>query len=202
MKLLFKTLLFLSALGIAGMALASLLYTGLQSGVFQNLLGNVPWAGYSHVVAGSVALILGGVQLSSRLRRRNLGLHRLIGKAYIVCVLISSVGAVVSNLYSSTSWPAKSAFWVLAIVWPAVTYLGYPRSAVFDAKRHGRLLLCSYALTCSAISLRVILISLLMSGTPFRVAYPIAAWGGMLGNLVLLGYVLQRKAAFEARPSV
>lgn len=203
-----KALVFLLALGIAGVSLYSLVDPAKQSPVFRSMLIEIPWAGYSHIVFGSLALILGGLQLSSRLRRRNLRLHERIGKVYVFCVLVGAVGAIVSNIASPTTWPAKSAFWVQAILWPVVTAAGYPRGVPFDPKRHGRLMLWSYAMTCAAITLRLILIPSLMFGVRFSVVYPISAWGSFIINLTLLeavlwvGRVRKRRAMQAVEPAV
>lgn len=198
MKTFGKLAVFLLAISIAGFALESLKNTEHQSGVFRHLLSAVPWAGYTHVIAGSVALIIGSVQLSSRLRKRRLSLHKFIGRCYVLCVLISTVGAFISLPFTRTTWPATSAFWVLATLWPIVTLAGYPWKGTFDVQRHGKLMIYSYALTCAAISLRIILIGSLMSGVSFSIAYPISAWGGFLINLFIAFAIVRR----TGRPSI
>ena len=194
-----KAILFLLALWIGGTALVGLRNPGSQSPIFRQMTQLLPWAGYSHILFGSLALILGSFQISSRLRRKNIKLHETIGKAYVACVLVSSVGAIGTNIVSPTPWAAKSAFWLIAIVWPIVTIAGYPRGVRFDPKRHGRFMLWSFALTCSAITLRVVLIPQLIAGVPFTTAYPIAAWSGFLTNLLLLETVLWRIRSRRSR---
>lgn len=186
-----KVILCLLAISIAGMSLFAIVDVERQTPIFQRLVRVVPSAGYAHIIAGSIALILGGFQLSSRLRRKNLNLHKLIGKAYVVCVLASTVGAIINLSMTSSPWPAKSEFWLVAIVWPIVTLVGYPRGENFDIRWHGRLMIISYALTCTAISLRFLLTILLVSGVRFPVAYPIAAWGGLVINIAIAGFVLR-----------
>lgn len=185
-----KFVLVFMSLAIAGVSLYALVDSTKQSPVFQSMLTEIPWAGYSHIVFGSMALILGGFQISSRLRRRNLRLHERIGKVYVVCVLLGSVGAIATNVASPTTWPAKSAFWLLSLLWPIVTLAGYPRGVSFDPKKHGRFMLWSYALTCSAITLRLILIPSLICGVRFGTVYPISAWGSFIFNLTVLEAIL------------
>ena len=185
MKLALKLILVLFVAWIAGHALYRVVEPTAQSGVFKRLVTDVPWAGYAHIVAGSLALILGAFQLSSRIRRNNIQLHKIIGNAYVGCVLISTVGAMVSLPHSRASLAATSGFWLLAIVWPFVTLAGYPWRGKFNVKWHGKLMIYSYALTCAAISLRLILIPCLISGMPFSKAYPIAAWGGGILNVTI-----------------
>lgn len=185
MKLASKAILMLLAFAIGGMALLGIVVPSTQSPVFKSLLQGVVWAGHAHVIFGSFALFLGAIQMSSRLRRKNIKLHRLVGNAYLACVLAATTGAIVSLPASASSLAAKSAFWILAFLWPLVTLAGYPRGDRFCIRRHGKLMLFSYSLTCSAITLRIILISLLASGVSFQVAYPISAWGALLGNTTI-----------------
>jgi len=191
MKLVLKGILILLVTWIAGHALYRVFEPTAQSGVLERLITTIPWAGHAHIIAGSFALILGSIQLSSRLRRKNIALHKLIGNAYVACVLISTAGAIAGLPSSTAPIPAVLGFWLLAIVWPIVTLAGYPWQGKFDMKRHGRLMIYSYALTCAAISLRLILIPLLIGGVPFRTAYPIAAWGGGVGNVLIVFFSLK-----------
>jgi len=191
MKLALKILLLILVVWIAGHALYRVIEPSAQSGVIKRLFTAFPLAGYSHVVAGSLALLLGACQMSSRLRRNNTSLHRKIGTGYVVCVLVSTIGAI-AGLPSSEAPPSAIAgFWTLAIVWPIITLAGCPWKGKFDRDWHGKLMTYSYALTCAAVSLRLILIPLLISGMPFRTAYPIAAWGGGLGNVAIAFVVLR-----------
>jgi hypothetical protein len=188
---LLKVFVFGLAVLIAGVALMGLFDFESQSPVFQSLLSTISWAGYTHIIAGSFALILGGVQLSSNLRRRNLELHKLTGKLYVICVLASSLGAMVSLPYSPSGWGVKSGLWFLAILWPLVTIAGYPRGGKFNFQWHGQLMIYSYSLTCVAISLRVLIGLQTASGVGIAIAYPVAAWGGIVVNLIVAFVALQ-----------
>lgn len=185
MKVVAKSLVYLSAVGIAIVALLSIVQSDLQSPIYRQLTRLIPWAGYTHLIAGSLALLLGGVQFSARIRRKSIGAHKLIGTLYVACVLASTIGAIASVSVSPSPWSAKSAFWTLAVLWPATTLLGYPWRGKFDVSWHARWMILSYALTCSAVSLRFILGITLGLGYAFSFAYPVAAWGGMVGNLLI-----------------
>jgi uncharacterized membrane protein len=47
---------------------------------------------YTHITFGGVALLIGWLQFSRKIRARNLNLHRTIGKMYMVAVALSGVG--------------------------------------------------------------------------------------------------------------
>lgn len=187
----FKLIVFGLALWIAGVSVVGAFNPELQSGIFRRLMRSVPWAGYAHVLAGSMALVLGGLQMSSYIRRKSMPLHKLMGNAYVVCVLLGTVGAIATLLESTTGWAAKSGFWLLAFAWPATTLAGYPWRGKFDVKWHGRLMIYSYAMTCAAITLRLYLGLLMVSGVSYLWAYPIAAWGGGIGNLILASLAMR-----------
>ena len=51
-------------------------------------LNPVRWHLLPHGLGGLIALTLGALQFSTRLRRQHIRLHRLSGKLYIVCVFI------------------------------------------------------------------------------------------------------------------
>lgn len=50
----------------------------------------VRWWLIPHGVAGAVALVLAPLQFSNRMRQRQLWLHRILGRLYVGCVLISA----------------------------------------------------------------------------------------------------------------
>src|SRR4030081_1808405 len=54
----------------------------------------IPWLMFAHGIPGALALLLGAFQFSSRLRQRNLQLHRVMGRIYVGCVAISAPAAI------------------------------------------------------------------------------------------------------------
>ncbi len=55
---------------------------------------HVPWLMIFHGVPGAIALVLGAFQFSNRLRSRYLKVHRILGRVYVACALISAPVAV------------------------------------------------------------------------------------------------------------
>jgi uncharacterized membrane protein len=54
----------------------------------------IPWLMFLHGIPGALALTLGVFQFSSRLRKRHLQLHRVLGRIYVGCVVISAPVAI------------------------------------------------------------------------------------------------------------
>jgi len=63
MRLASKATLLLFAFVIGGMALYGVAVPSTRSPVFENLLHGIAWAGYAHVIFGSLALFLCVVSL-------------------------------------------------------------------------------------------------------------------------------------------
>lgn len=180
------------AIATAGYSLAALLFRGIQSPVYRELITNVEWSGKLHVVSGALALVVGLFQFSKRIRTWSIEIHKMVGRIYVALVLLSTVGAIVSLPASSAGVAARSAFWCLAVLWPIVTIAGYPVFREFSVTRHVRFMILSFALTCSAIALRIYLAVMLAFGLPFEVCYPIASWGGLITSLVAASVVFVR----------
>ncbi|HWS53022.1 MAG TPA: DUF2306 domain-containing protein [Pyrinomonadaceae bacterium] len=54
----------------------------------------VKWWLLPHAVAGAAALLLAPFQFSARLRRRSIGLHRVLGRLYVAGVAVSAPTAI------------------------------------------------------------------------------------------------------------
>jgi hypothetical protein len=69
---------------------------GLLSSKSAELLANTLWniGFYTHIILGGIALLIGWTQFSSKIRIKNLRVHRRLGKVYVVSVMISSLAAI------------------------------------------------------------------------------------------------------------
>ncbi|CAN5504538.1 hypothetical protein BH10BAC3_BH10BAC3_12340 [soil metagenome] len=57
------------------------------------------WILIPHGLFGLTALILGPFQFSTTLRKKNIKLHKLIGKTYIIAILLAAPFAILLNIY-------------------------------------------------------------------------------------------------------
>ena len=57
------------------------------------------WLLIPHGLFGMVALLLGPFQFSTTLRKKNIKLHKSIGKTYIITILLAAPFAVLLNIY-------------------------------------------------------------------------------------------------------
>src|SRR3954452_22490699 len=68
--------------------------TGLASG-YADQAAFVQAALYVHIAAASVALLVGPLQFSARLRNGRRRLHRMIGRTYLVSVAVGALASLV-----------------------------------------------------------------------------------------------------------
>lgn len=138
---------------------------------------------YSHIFLGAVALTTGVTQLVFTLRKMKS--HRIIGKTYMAAVLISGLSGLYIAYYANTGLTAQLGFNILAILWLFTSYMAYYYIRIGNIAEHQKWIMRSISLTFAAISLRILIPSMLIGGIAFDVAYPIIAWACWVPNLVI-----------------
>ena len=105
-----------------------------------------------HAVFGTIALLSGPIQFSTRIRRKHLQFHRILGRVYVTAVLLAGPIAIIistgSNLIVGT--------WVQAGAWFVCTLAAFLSARNRHIADHRRWMVRSYALTFTFISLRVL----------------------------------------------
>src|SRR5687767_12832533 len=82
---------------------------------------NLRWVLISHITGGGGALILGPLQFWNRFRARYIKLHRWVGVAYLLAILVSSTGALILSF--TTSYEVNWAYAFSAQVWVSVSII-------------------------------------------------------------------------------
>jgi len=155
------------------------------------LLTDMVWkiAFYLHIVLGGLALLIGWLQFSAKLRLKNVGLHRLIGKIYVIAVLISALSGFYIALFASGGfWPSLG-FGFLAIIWFSTTLMAYFAIRNKQVLRHQILMVYSYAACFAAVTLRIWLPLLILSIGDFKIAYTIVAWWCWVPNMLVAYWI-------------
>ena len=194
MKLLKKTAwVFLAFFAISiGLYPLSYLLVDMSGGLFatksSELLASQIWkiGFYTHISFGGIALLIGWTQFSQKLRTKRLHLHRLIGKIYIVSVLISGVAGLYVAFYATGGLAAQLGFGMLAVFWLYMTIMALQTIKKKEILAHRNWMIRSYGLCMAAITLRLwIPIFAFGFGTMFEQSYPIIAWLCWVPNLIL-----------------
>ncbi len=151
---------------------------------------------FSHVYTSIFVLLMGMTQFSGTLRRRFPAMHRSLGKGYVLLILfVASPSGLVMALYANGGLSSQISFSLQAVLWFAFTLLALRYAQARDWTRHREFMLRSYALTLSAISLRLfkwIIVSTV--AWPPMDTYRLVAWLGWGVNLALVeGWLWWRK---------
>jgi uncharacterized membrane protein len=145
-----------------------------------------------HLAGGGVALALGACQLNARLRSRWIRLHRILGRIYVVSVLIGGVSGLRLAIASQGGMVAHLGFGALACVWLFTTTRGFLRIRAGDDIDHRAWMIRSYSLTFAAVMLRIYIPLSLALGAPFEIAYPAIAWLCWVPNIIVAERVFVR----------
>lgn len=152
----------------------------------------MPFAVSAHLVGSLVALAVGAWQLNAWLRARVIALHRWMGRAYVVGVLVGGLGALRMAVVSEEGWITHVGFGLLAVAWLFTTGRGYVAIRSRDEALHRRWMIRSYSLTLAAVTLRIYLPLALASGISFTSAYQAISWLAWVPNLLFAEWWVRR----------
>lgn len=173
---------------------------GLLASKSDELLADLFWnAGfYSHIVPGGIALLLGWMQFSPRLRATRPALHRQVGKVYVGAVLVSSLAGVYIGFYATGGLAASLGFICLGVIWFYTTLKAYLHIRHKAIEPHRTMMIYSYAACFAAVTLRVWLPMLQVIFGDFYTAYRLVAWLCWVPNLAVAGWIVWRSKAQKA----
>ena len=140
---------------------------------------------YLHIFASLVALAIGPFQFNEKSRLNKIQVHRLLGKIYLISVLVGGLSGLYMSQYSLGGMISHSGFFTLAILWLATGYKAYHSIKNRNIQAHQYWMVINFALTFAAVTLRTGLGIGFASGTPFEVFYPYLAWLCWVPNLLV-----------------
>jgi uncharacterized membrane protein len=154
-----------------------------------------PPAFFTHVYTSIFTLLLGFVQFSGGLRRRFPKIHRNAGKAYVLIILFAAgPSGLIMGVHANGGIYSQISFVMLAVLWMYFTYRAWATARAKNWTAHRNFMYRSYALTLSAISLRLfkwIMVSTL-STAPMD-TYKVVAWAGWVVNLIIAEGLIYRQ---------
>lgn len=162
----------------------------------QAYLHILPWkiAFYCHVFTIIFTLLAGFTQFSDTILKEHKKLHRLVGKIYAYDIFFNFPVAFIMAIYANGQLPGKTAFVILDCLWFLFTL-----KAVIEVKKgniaaHKEFMIRSYALTLSAVTLRLwkTIISGFVYVDPVHL-YMIDAWMGFVPNLLFAEWLIRKK---------
>ena len=150
---------------------------------------------FTHVYTSILTLLLGFFQFSKTLRNKYPIVHRNIGKLYIgIIVLLAGPSGLVMGYHANGGIYSQISFCLLAVLWIYFSVMAYVYARKKNWTLHKNFIYRSYALTLSAISLR--LFKWVIVGAfelPPMDTYKIVSWLGWIVNLVIAELLIRFK---------
>nr|WP_277348825.1 DUF2306 domain-containing protein [Microbacterium sp. CFH 90308] len=154
---------------------------------------------YVHIAGGATALALGALQFWRGLRNRAPRVHRWTGRVYLLAVAAGSVGGLAITPWSTAGYVGVFGFSALAVLWLITGWRAYRAIRRHDVRSHQAWMIRNYALTYSAVTLRIWLPLLLLAPLAFGQepdfanAYAVVPFLAWLPNLVVAEWLIRRR---------
>lgn len=143
---------------------------------------------FIHVYSSFIVLIIGFLQFLNFIRFRFPKVHKILGYIYIVLVLtLSSPSGFIMGVYGNGGVFSQISFCLQSLLWFVFTFYAYKMAVMKNYSMHLNLMMYSYAMTLSAISLRLFkwIIVNAMELPPMD-TYKIVVWLGWIFNLLVV----------------
>lgn len=157
---------------------------------------------YAHILAGTVALLLGPIQFWLGLNRRPPTLHRVLGISYVTAVAVSGTSAFYLAFHTDFGWMFGMGLSGMATAWMISTAFATIAICRKMVEQHREWMIRSYVVTFGFVTFRVL-------ETAFELAklgtivdrMGAAAWLAWSVPLLITEAVLQGCKIFAPRPT-
>lgn len=146
-----------------------------------------------HAGGGAIALFLGAWNFWGVFRNKYLDLHRWLGRIYLLAVFVGGTAGLYLALTAFGGLPTRIGFSTLAVLWLATAVMAYLRIRQGDVQAHREWVIRSYALTFSAVMLRLWLPLFFSLGFNFPEAYTTVAWLCWVPNLLVAELIISSR---------
>lgn len=152
------------------------------------------YAFYVHVIFAILALPAGFTQFNKNLLRLYPRFHKAFGYLYVGVILIfAAPSGVMIGMEANGGLVAQVAFTLLGILWFYYTLQAVLKAKHGDFNAHKNFMIRSFALTCSALTLRYWKVILVYFFQPNPMdLYQLIAWLGWIPNLLLAEWIIKQ----------
>lgn len=154
-----------------------------------------------HAGFAGTALILGPFQFFTGLRRTRPGLHRAMGKVYVVCCLAAGAAGLILAFGARTGPISTAGFGLLAVAWIFTTVRAWRSAGQRRFAEHERWMIRSFALTLAAVTLRLYLPFAFLSPFGYDATYRAISFLCWVPNLMAAELWLARSSPARAAAS-
>ncbi|MBE5096859.1 hypothetical protein BK746_27645 [Bacillus thuringiensis serovar yosoo] len=150
---------------------------------------------FIHITTSIVALVNGPFTLSTKFRGKNINRHRIVGKIYIIGILLGCVSGLYLSFYAMGGLVAKLGFDLLSVFWLTSAYQALNRVKNKKIQDHRNWMIRNYSLTFAAVTLRIwlSLFVLLFGLEQFEVSYTVIAWLAWIPNVIIAELFIKQR---------
>ena len=154
-------------------------------------LGKQDFELYVHLSTAPLLLVGGAALFHGGLRQRFPTAHRLIGRAYIATVLVTSIATLRLSLHETEGPLTVFGFASLSILWFTTAGIAWLRACQGRYSDHASWMIRNYALTLTNVTFRGELHVLLWFGANFDVVYEALRVLQFIPNLLIAELLIQ-----------
>lgn len=182
-------------------ALVSYRYLFGSVAVPETILANRYFHGWVlvHATSSATALLVGPLQFMAKLRQDRPDVHRLTGALYVTACLAGGLSALPLAIGTVAGHVATAGFVALGVAWMATTVMAVTSIATGRIAAHRRWMVRSFALTLSAVTLRLYLFVAGVLHIDFFLAYPVIAWACWVPNVLAVEWYLRSGRSMRQR---
>lgn len=148
---------------------------------------------YVHVILGGIALLIGWVGFIDKIRLKYLNFHKIAGRIYVVCFLITALTSILVSYHASGGLVSQLGFMSVGIIAVFTTLKGFSAIINQEIKEHQAWMRYSYACCLASVTLRLWNPILSLIFDDFLVYYRIVAWLSWVPNLLFVKFYLNKK---------
>jgi hypothetical protein len=148
-----------------------------------------------HILFSIFSLAAGLTQFSKYILRKHKKFHRYMGYIYVIDILVlAGPSGLIMGFYANGTIYSKMSFMILATLWIVFTALAYKKALEKDFLSHRNWMMRSYALTLSAITLRLLALILpIWFHIEAFFEYTLIAWLSWTVNLFIAEIIIYSK---------
>jgi len=149
---------------------------------------------FVHAFTSIFVLLAGFTQFSRWLLRNKPRLHRILGYGYVINILmVTGPAAFLMSFYANGGLSSQIAFVLLSVLWIGSTAMALYKALKKDFRAHRYFMMRSFALTLSALTLRIWKVLLAnFTDLPPLERYRVIAWLGWTLNLLVAEWLIYR----------
>jgi len=146
----------------------------------------------AHIVASPIALAIGALQFFTRFLNASLVRHRFIGRVYGLAILVGGISAILMTLHMWDRPLAAIGFFWLGVFWIGTTGYAVALARWGNIRAHRDWMIRSFALTASALTLRLYLALYVTLGYDYHEVSHVLAWACWVPNLIFAEWLISR----------